>query len=946
MKIVNIIQRYPPALGGSETWCREACRFLAKRGHLVKVLTMDTNKEEEFWREPLDEDRTLVMGKLMYDNGVFVRRYQRSIPFHIIYHIIYKRLLDWGLNIYFYGPHSAEMYGKIGREIKSADVVFLHTIPYPHNFIAYAWARLFRKKIVIVPHFHPDHPHYERPINYWLMKKCDAVIAVSEYEKQYLAKHGISEGKIFVTGNAIDPGKYVPRELDAYRKKLERAYCLKPTDGILTFIGRKMPDKGIEYLIDAVLSMKETIPIKIFLVGPTLEWFKELYIKLTEEEKKIIIDLGVISHQEKVNLLHLTDLFVLPSKYEAFGIVFLEAWACGVPVLGTTQGAMPSLIGSEGFVCRYGDAEDLKTKIRLAFSDIKMLKVLGERGKEKVLKHYTLNAIGVKIEQALRTVFPRKRILICANAYPPNFIGGAELIAHNQAKEVQERGHEVMIFAGELDIHRRRYSMTRERYDGLPVYRIALHPKDYSSEYINFSHRIVEEHFDKVLDEFNPDVVHFHNIVGLSVGLIAKAKRKNIKTVLTVHDHWGFCFKNTLIKRDTEICQDYSKCAECMPFIQDDYQAGIPIRMRKDFLALQLEDVDHFISPSQYLVKTYNSAGFPREKFHVVWYGINVGRFTNIRRIPSNGVVRFSYLGYLGRHKGLDTLLDALSLISRQDCVRINLVGEGEKRACYQKQVKEKGWDGFVKFWGKVDHTGIEKVYRETDVMILPSIWPENQPVSITEAMAAKIPVIASRLGGIPELVEDGKTGFLFKAGNAKELAQKMMEFIDHPERIDLFGEHGYHKILQNSFHHQVEKILQLYSSELYRNEKSLNNYALIACVGDRVMPKCAEAMEQIAKEGNATYRFIMADWLDDQQLRMAKLLWVVDEDVGLEGIVRGLANHIPLVVPERNGELKDLCNQDNCGLYYRDAEEAVECLQFFLSDEAIRSQCATYMTS
>ena len=97
------------------------------------------------------------------------------------------------------------------------------------------------------------------------------------------------------------------------------------------------------------------------------------------------------------------------------------------------------------------------------------------------------------------------------------------------------------------------------------------------------------------------------------------------------------------------------------------------------------------------------------------------------------------------------------------------------------------GLNDSVRFWGKIKD--ITDAYAQTDVLILPSIWPENQPVTITEAMAAKIPVIASNSGGIPELVDDEKTGLLFEAGNAQDLARKMLNIIQNPEKIELFCE-------------------------------------------------------------------------------------------------------------------------------------------------------------
>jgi glycogen synthase len=401
MNIVNVIQRYPPALGGSETWCQEVCRYLANRGHKVKVFTLDVNKEEEFWHEPCDDDRLLVMGRLTIDRGVIVRRYRRSIPVPAIYHVLYKWIFDRLLNIHFYGPHSLEMYGKVWREIRKADVVVLHTLPFPHNYFALVFAKCFNKRTVVVPHFHPGHPHYEGWANYWLLRNCDLVIADTEYEKTYFASKNINPEKIITAGVGIHPKQYETKNIDEFKRMLEQQYGVTSSHKIVTFIGRKMPDKGVGTLIEAVRQMYREFPVKLFLVGPSFEWFDEYYAKLSAEDKKSIIDLGTLSHQKKVNLLHLSDMLALPSKFEAFGIVFLEAWICGVPALGTTEGAMPDVIGSEGILTRFGDVADLKEKIMEVFKRPQALHEMGCRGKEKTARLYDWNVIGQKVENCL-----------------------------------------------------------------------------------------------------------------------------------------------------------------------------------------------------------------------------------------------------------------------------------------------------------------------------------------------------------------------------------------------------------------------------------------------------------------------------------------------------------------------------------------------------------------
>ena len=208
-----------------------------------------------------------------------------------------------------------------------------------------------------------------------------------------------------------------------------------------------------------------------------------------------------------------------------------------------------------------------------------------------------------------------RKILICCNVYPPDFIGGAELIAHSQAKELKRAGFDVTVFTGDILEIGKRHSLRREEYEGLPVYRVRLTAEDFDPQFLNFTHKEVEEHFRTILKKISPDIVHFHNLVGLSVGLIHLAKKQGIKTVLTLHDYWGFCFKNTLLKNNNELCRDFTQCSGCREVIPGQDNRNIPMRMRQDFIAMQLEEIDAFISPSQYLADQYVIAGLPGRKY-------------------------------------------------------------------------------------------------------------------------------------------------------------------------------------------------------------------------------------------------------------------------------------------------------------------------------------------
>jgi len=234
--------------------------------------------------------------------------------------------------------------------------------------------------------------------------------------------------------------------------------------------------------------------------------------------------------------------------------------------------------------------------------------------------------------------------------------------------------------------------------------------------------------------------------------------------------------------------------------------------MRKDYMALQFGEVNKFISPSLYLAQAYANAGVPTSKIRVVWYGVDTERLGRAVKTASEGRIRFTFIGYFGRHKGIHVLLNAVSHVKRKDRVEVNLVGEGELFEEIRAQVEGRGLSPIVNFWGKVSNDRIGEVFGHTDVFVLPSIWPENQPITITEAMATRTPVIGSRIGGIPELVQEGRTGYLFEPGDAQDLAEKMSRFIEDRARIREFGENGYAAIKDNTISRQVEKILAIYN--------------------------------------------------------------------------------------------------------------------------------------
>lgn len=533
------------------------------------------------------------------------------------------------------------------------------------------------------------------------------------------------------------------------------------------------------------------------------------------------------------------------------------------------------------------------------------------------------------------------RVLICSNVYPPHFVGGAELVAHQYARGLLRLGHRVLVFAGDTQGRRRRHTVWREAHEGVPVVRVSLGEQDFNPAFATFSHPDLDREFLAVVDEFRPTAVHAHNLNGLSAGVLLAARSRGLPTVLTLHDHWGFCLRNTLIKRPGEICRDYRRCADCLPFISDGADRRLPVRLRNDFVATALGAADLLVSPSRYLAERYVEAGFAPERIVTIPYGIDVARFAHLRARPTPDRPRFTFVGFFGEHKGLSVVAEALNhLEPLKGRFHVALVGEGELLEPLRRHVREGGWERWVSLPGKIDNARIDGVYAETDVLLLPSIWPENHPVTITEAMVSGIPVIASRIGGIPEMVEEGVTGFLAEPGDPRHLAAQMARFIENPDLARALGATAAERMADNTVERRLAEYLARYGAASSASGPDTRSRPLVVCLGTRFSPECASAMEAIART-EIEPRFVMREWIDDGVLDQAALAWAVDATVDVRDVAAMAGAGLPLLVPAAAPELRRLCVTANCGLYYADADEAAACLAFLLTNGSARETLA-----
>ena len=184
--------------------------------------------------------------------------------------------------------------------------------------------------------------------------------------------------------------------------------------------------------------------------------------------------------------------------------------------------------------------------------------------------------------------------------------------------------------------------------------------------------------------------------------------------------------------------------------------------MRSDFIRWCLSNVDLMISPSSWLKANYEKAGYDQSYIAKLSNGINLNALEPMLR-TSRSRVHFLYSGTLAEHKGIDYLLDAaaklLTIPELRGRWQLSFVGDGPKKTAIIDRIRDLQ-SVAVSYMGYVDHAELLKSLSDYDVVILPSIWPENQSTVLLEAMASGAAQIATALGGNAELVEHGAVSY------------------------------------------------------------------------------------------------------------------------------------------------------------------------------------------
>ncbi len=327
-----------------------------------------------------------------------------------------------------------------------------------------------------------------------------------------------------------------------------------------------------------------------------------------------------------------------------------------------------------------------------------------------------------------------------------------------------------------------------------------------------------------LIKRFNPDIVHIHGVSrNISPSPILAAKKLGKKVIMTMHDFHFYCPKTWAIYQDGNPCKfGYSKkClySNCKTF-KEGYQY-IPYHFLK-WLKVGLHRklikkyVDRFISPSNKLKELIQySLKIPEEKIiYLPNFTIpekNMGR--NIDNIESN---QFLYVGRLSKEKGTNILIEAVHILVNKNKLNIKLIiiGDGSERTKLERLTHLLGLEKNISFLGKLPKSRLSKYYLESLAVVIPSICMDNSPLVAYEAMNYHTPIIASNIGGIPDLVKNDKNGFLFEMGNKNMLAYYLQKLYKNIKLSKILGEKGYN-MMEIRFNKEIyyKKLIEIYKN-------------------------------------------------------------------------------------------------------------------------------------
>ena len=358
----------------------------------------------------------------------------------------------------------------------------------------------------------------------------------------------------------------------------------------------------------------------------------------------------------------------------------------------------------------------------------------------------------------------KMKVVILVSFFPPEALAGTEIATYNIARHLAEKGYEIHIITSlnselpqynfEQGFFVHRISYRNIRFLGLPSYWLKIFLK---------------------VKKINPDVVHSQDVIMGIPGLIIKKLMRKPYLV------WA---------RGQDIYQPE-------PLFKYIFKVVI---MNADFVVALTKNMMDVIQ------KNYD-----RRDVIVISNGIDLEKFRNIPKIIKRENKCVIYVGRFRSVKGLTYLIQAMKIINNHDSsIRLVLIGKGPEEAKLKNLVKELNLDEYIEFKGQIPNENIPGYLADSDVFVLPSL-SEGFPNVVLEAMASGLPIVATRVTGLSEIILDGINGLLVEPGNSKEIARKILFILSNDDFREKIIENNKLKALDYSWENVITILEKIY---------------------------------------------------------------------------------------------------------------------------------------
>lgn len=406
MHVLHAVQLYRPVPSGAARYFVEVGERLAQEGHRVTVVATDAFDLEHLWlagRRHIEELED-------YHNGVRVQRFAvRRLPGPALTYPVLRRLMV-ELGRFLPGrlavpllsrlaqitPQLVGFEGYLRRAPELADVDLLHSTNITLDFMLLPlqrWAKRRGIPHVCTPFVHlgePEHNqvrrYYSMPHQLDLLKQCAYVITQTELERRFLTDRGIPARQMQTIGVGVTPQEIAGGNGAHFRRQHQ-------IDGPLVLtIGTAAYDKGTLHVVEALQKLWAAgLQVTWVQIGPLMDHFERFQQALPAADQARMRVLGFVDNQVRLDALAAADLFVLPSRTDSFGIVYLEAWCYELPVIGAWAGGVPEVIqhGETGLLVPFGAVPALAQAMERLLTDRQLARAFGRLGRARVLRELT-----------------------------------------------------------------------------------------------------------------------------------------------------------------------------------------------------------------------------------------------------------------------------------------------------------------------------------------------------------------------------------------------------------------------------------------------------------------------------------------------------------------------------------------------------------------------------